>query len=157
MGTRPGSVDPGVLLELLERGNLDLERLSQALQRESGLLGVSGHSADLREVRAAAAAGDARATLALELFARRAAAAVAAAATCLPRLDAVVFTGGIGEHAGEMRAEICARLAQLGVPAALSQGEGDAILSPPDAAVAVLRIAAREDVVIAREVDRLLA
>jgi acetate kinase len=157
MGTRPGSVDPGVLLELLERGHLDLDRLSQALQRESGLLGVSGRSADLREVRAAAAAGDARATLALELFARRAAAAIAAAATCLPRLDAVVFTGGIGEHAGEMRAEICARLVPLGVPAALSAGEADAILSPPDAAVAVLRVAAREDVVIAREVDRLLA
>jgi len=157
MGTRAGSVDPGVLLELLEHGRLDLAGLARALQRESGLLGISGRSADLREVQDAAAGGDARAALALEIFVRRAAAAIAAAATCLGHLDAIVFTGGIGEHATEVRAEICARLGALGVPAELDAPHRDAVLSRPDAAVAVLRVAAREDLVIGRAVRRLLA
>jgi len=157
MGTRAGSVDPGILLELLNAGRLDPAELSHALQRESGLLGVSGVSADLREVEAAAGAGNPQASLALELFARRAAAAVAAVATSLPRLDALVFTGGIGEHAAAVRSQICGRLAALGVPARLSATEGDAVLTEPDARVQVLRVEAREDLVIARQVHRLLA
>ena len=157
MGTRAGSVDPGILLELLDAGRLDPAELSNTLQRESGLLGVSGVSADLREVEAAAGIGNPQASLALELFARRAAAAVAAAATSLPRLDALVFTGGIGEHAAAMRSQICGRLASLGVPASLAATDGDAILSEPDAHVQVLRVEAREDLVIARQVHRLLA
>lgn len=157
MGTRAGSVDPGLLIQLLEDGRLELDDLARSLQRDSGLLGVSGISADLRDVRAAASAGNPRAALAVELFARRASAAVAAAATTLPRLDALVFTGGIGEHAGEMRAEICARLALLGVSGPLSGGDADGILSPAGSRVAVLRVEAREDLVIAREAYRLLA
>jgi acetate kinase len=156
MGTRAGSVDPGMLLELLDSGRVDRAELSSVLQRESGLLGVSGVSADLRDVEAAAGAGNERAALALELFARRAAAAVAAAATALPRLDAVVFTGGIGEHAASMRREICSRLGSLGVAADLSGADADAVLSDATARVQVLRIEAREDLVIAREVHRLL-
>jgi len=156
MGTRSGSVDPGILLELLDDGRLSVSDLSDALQHRSGLLGVSGVSADLREVQAAAVAGNVRGALALELFVRRAAAAIAAAATALPRMDALVFTGGIGEHAAETRVEVCLRLGQLGVAARLSapDDEEDAVLSPPGSAVSVLRVAAREDVVIAREVAR---
>jgi acetate kinase len=156
MGTRAGSVDPGILLELLH-GRLKLDELDEALQHESGLLGVSGVSADFRAVEASAAAGDARAALAVELFVRRAAAAIGAAATTLPRVDALVFTGGIGEHAAGVRAAICGRLAPLGVPASLAAGEGDGVLTPPGAPVAVLRVAAREDLVIAREAHRLIA
>jgi acetate kinase len=158
MGTRGGSVDPGILLELLDAQRLDLAGLADALLHRSGLGGVSGVSPDLREVQRAAADGDARAALAVEMFVRRAAAAIAAAATSLRRLDALVFTGGIGEHAAVVRAEICGRLGQLGVPAVLvpDRGEDDAILSIPGSPVAVLRVTAREDLVIAREVARLL-
>ncbi len=156
MGTRAGSVDPGILLELLH-GRLTVDELGESLQHRSGLLGVSGVSADFREVEAAAAAGDARAALAVELFARRAAATIGAAATTLPRVDALVFTGGIGEHAAEVRAAICSRLAPLGVAATPAVGDGDGVLSPPGAPVAVLRVAAREDLVIAREAHRILA
>jgi acetate kinase len=158
MATRSGSVDPGILLDLLGSSRLDPDGLADALLHGSGLAGVSGVSADLREVQRAAVAGDPRAALAVEIFVRRAAAAIAAAATNLPRLDAVVFTGGIGEHAAEVREEICARLTQLAVPSALAaESDGDdAILSTAGSPVAVLRVTAREDLVIAREVVRLL-
>jgi acetate kinase len=159
MGTRSGSVDPGMLLELLDDGRVELEELRDALQTRSGLLGVSGVSADLRRVESAAVSGDVRAALALEMFVRRAAAGIAAVATALERLDALVFTAGIGEHAAEVRAAICGRLRPLGVPSVLNPPSDDApdqLLSLPGSAVAVLRVEAREDLVIAREVARLL-
>jgi acetate kinase len=159
MGTRSGSVDPGILLDLLAGERLELTELVDALQHGSGLLGVSGISGDMREVERAAVAGDPRAALALEMFVRRAAAAIGAAATTLPRLDGLVFTGGIGEWATEVRAAICASLSQLGVddPREPASGEVDAVLSEVGARVAVLRIHAREDVVMARQVADLLA
>ncbi len=157
MGTRSGSVDPGLLLELLDDGRLTLDELRRSLQRESGLLGVSGISADLREVARAAAAGEERAELAIEMFVRRAAAEIAAVAVALPAVDALVFTAGIGEHAGDVRAAICAELAVLGLPAVLNRGsDRDEVLSLPGSRVGVLRVEAREDLVIAREVARLL-
>jgi acetate kinase len=158
MATRSGSVDPGILLDLLAGERLELAELVDALQHGSGLLGVSGVSGDLREVERAAVAGEPRAALALEMFVRRAASAISAAATALPRLDGVVFTGGIGERAVEVRAEICQRLSQLGVTTTRSiGGQEDALLSEGGARVAVLRIHAREDLVMAREVARLLS
>jgi acetate kinase len=158
MATRSGSVDPGILLELLTRGEATADELAGALQHRSGLLGVSGISGDLRAVQAAAERGDARAQLALTMFVRRAAAGIAAAATALPVVDAVVFTAGIGEHAADVRRAICARLATLGVPSDLGEPDGaaDGVLSEPRSSVAVLRVAAREDLVIAREAARLL-
>ena len=158
MATRSGSVDPGLLLELLDDGRVTLDELREGLQSRSGLLGVSGVSADVRRVASAAAGGDERAELALEMFVRRAAAGIASAATALDRLDALVFTGGVGEHAGPVRAAICARLRTLEVPAVLNpqSDEGDQVLSLPGSPVAVLRVEAREDLVIAREVERLL-
>jgi acetate kinase len=158
MGTRSGSVDPGLLLELLDDGHLTLDELRDGLQHRSGLLGVSAVSADLRRVASAADGGDERAALALEMFVRSAAAGIAAVATALDRLDALVFTAGIGENAGAVRAAICARLRTLGLPEVLNpQAEGsEQVLSLPGSPVAVLRVEAREDLVIAREVARLL-
>lgn len=152
MGTRSGSVDPGILLHLLRRG-LSLDELDEGLTRRSGLLGVAG-MAGAREVEEAATAGDATARLALDLFAHSAAAGIAAAATTLPSLDALVFTGGIGEHAAGIRTDIVRRLATLGTPARLAPVDGDGIVAhgPP----AVLVVEAREDRVIAAEVDALL-
>jgi len=150
MGTRAGSFDPGVMLKLLRDERLTLDGLSDALDHGSGLLGVSGVSGDVREVEAAAAAGNERAALALQMFVRRTAGYVAAAATSLRRLDAVVFTGGIGEHAADIRADIVGRLKLLGVgPIGDRSVDYDAVLSTAGAQVAVLRIEAREDLVIA--------
>jgi acetate kinase len=157
MGSRAGSIDPGVLLALLRDGHRTPDELAEDLDHGSGLVGVAGTS-DVRALLAAEAAGDERAVLGLELFVRRAAAGIAAAATELPRLDAVVFTGGIGEHAGPLRARIVARLGMLGLgsipPAAVDH---DAVLSTGGAPPAVLRIEAREDVVVAEATAELAA
>jgi acetate kinase len=155
MGSRSGSIDPGILLYLLRQG-METQELADALEHRSGLLGVSGRSSDVAELLSAAAAGDAEATLALELYARRAAAGIASVATVLERLDAIVFTGGIGEHAAAVRGRICERLAALGVSAPPSDAvvEGDRILMRTPVGIVVVH--AREDVVIARQTGELL-
>ena len=114
MGTRSGDLDPGVILYLLRhgRGEEDLDKL---LNRKSGMFGISGLSGDMRELERAAAGGDTRAELALEVFAYRAAKYIGAYAVALEGLDALVFTAGIGEHSSPMRARICARLSFLGI------------------------------------------
>jgi acetate kinase len=154
MGTRSGSIDPGILLALIREGRLDADQLADALDHRSGLLGVSGSSGDMRALLASADAGDAAATLAVTMFVERAAAAMAAAATSLPRLDGVVFTGGIGSGSGRVRAAIVERLAVLGLPSIGSEDvDEDAILAGGERAGttnAVIRIEAREDIVAAR-------
>jgi acetate kinase len=155
MRTRSGTIDPGIILYLLRRGDLGLEDLASELEHSSGLAGVGGHAGDVRELEAAAASGDRDAHLALDMFAARAAAGIAAAATWLRHLDAIVFTGGIGEHAGRLRARIIDRLGPLGADAVdeIETGE-DRILAA--GAVKTVRIEAREDVVMARAASHLL-
>jgi len=155
MGSRAGSVDPGILLHLL-RGGVSPDELADGLDHRSGLVAVSGSSGGGREIEAAARDGDARARLALDMFARRAASGIAAIAASLDRLDAIVFTGGIGENSATMRAAITARLGVLGVATVRAESDADAVLSPAGAPVAVLRVGAREDLAIARDVHRLL-
>jgi acetate kinase len=154
MGTRSGSIDPGIVLRLLHAG-VTPEELDEGIEHESGLLGVAG-SGDMRELLEREASGDERAALAIELFVRRAAEWIAASATALPGLDVLVFTGGIGEHAGPVRARIVGRLTMLGMPRSLADSEGDAVLATRGAGPAVLRVAAREDLVIAEATRRLL-
>lgn len=156
MGTRSGSIDPGILLHLL-RGGMALDDLAEALEHRSGLLGVSGRSGDVMELELAALAGDANAAIALELYARRAAAWIASVATALERVDALVFTGGIGEHAASVRKSICERLAPLDVaPPASGSVDHDAVVSAQGARVALVRVGAREDIVIARQTAELV-
>ena len=153
MGTRSGSVDPGILLHLLREG-IDVEALAAGLAESSGLLGLSGTSPGVRELEGLAVAGDATAALALEIYAARAAAGIAAMATALPRLDGLVFTGGIGEHSHLIRSSVARRLAVLRAPEPGERGEGDAVIAsgPP----ALLVVAAREDRQIADLVADLL-
>ena len=155
MGTRAGSIDPGIVFRLLRDGR-SAAAIEDDLDHRSGLLGVAG-TADMAALLERSAGGDRRATLAIDLFVRRAAAGIAGMATSLPRVDAVVFTGGIGEHAPRIRQEVCDRLAVLGLAGqvTLADDDGssqDAILAHGPA-TAVLRIRAREDVVVARAVS----
>jgi acetate kinase len=153
MATRSGSIDPGIVFRLLRAG-VAADEVERRLERESGLLGVGG-TADMRRLLELAGDADERASLAIDLFVRRATAGIAATATPLPNLDAVVFTGGIGEHAATVRARICEGLGLLGVPAVGAQDvEGDAVLGRGSRGTAVLTVHAREDLVIA---DRALA
>ena len=157
MGTRAGSIDPGVLLWGLTTGHRTLDELAEELDHGAGLVGVSGRTSDVRELLALEAAGDERATIALELFVRRTAAGIAASATALPALDALVFTAGIGEHAVAIRRRIVERLGPLGLaPLGAADPDGDGLLSAPHARPLVLRIAAREDLVIADAVRKLV-
>ena len=138
MSTRSGSIDPGVLLHLVRSGRQSVDDLDDALERKSGLLGVSGISADMRELRAAADRGHERASLAIEMFVARASQEMAAAMTW-SEPDAIVFTGGIGEHDDRTRAQIVERLH--------SSGRDD---------LPVLVVEAREDIVMADAADGLL-
>jgi acetate kinase len=153
MAKRSGSVDPGMLLWLLRHGGLDADTLEDGLNHESGLLGLSGgRSDDTRDLVAAAEDGDEAADLALRVFTHRVRREIAAAATSLPRVDALVFTGEIGWDQPEVRAGIVEGLALLGVPTDLTPTtDGDGLVSPSGAAVPVLVVRPREELQLCRE------
>lgn len=149
MATRCGALDPGVLLYLVRERGLGAAALEQLLYRESGLLGASGISGDLRELLASPRV---EAHQAVELFVQRVVAGIGALAATLGGLDALVFSGGIGEHAAPVRAAVCARLGFLGVqldPAANLAHR--ARLDAAGSAVAVRRVACDEESVMAAE------
>jgi acetate kinase len=115
MATRSGDVDPGLLLWLQQERGFAVDHLAEALERKSGLAGLSGTSGDMREVLAAVDAGDAAARLAYDVWLHRLRAAVAAMAAAMGGVDALAFTGGIGEHAARARADACSGLEFLGL------------------------------------------
>ncbi|MEV4801688.1 acetate/propionate family kinase [Nonomuraea sp. NPDC049421] len=153
MSKRSGSVDPGMLVWLLSQGHLSVAELGDGLQRRSGLLGLSGgRSGDTRELVAAERDGDAAAGLALRVFAHRVAGEIAAAATALPRIDALVFTGEIGWDQPEVREAVCRRLGVLGVePPPLRERSDDGPVSAYEAKVPILVVQVREELQLARE------
>ncbi|MGZ6708108.1 MAG: acetate/propionate family kinase [Solirubrobacteraceae bacterium] len=158
MATRSGSVDPGLVLWLLEHEGLSAAAVAHALEHESGLLGLAG-TADMRAVLERAAAGDARATLARDVYVHRLRGGIAAMAAALGGLDALAFTGGVGERAPELRARAVGGLGMLGValdPARNAAAGADADVGAPGAPVRTLVVAAREDLEIARGVCALL-
>ncbi|MFL5925930.1 MAG: acetate/propionate family kinase [Gaiellaceae bacterium] len=155
MATRAGAVDPAIPLYLLRTGRLDVGEIEHALERESGLLGLSGSSGRVEVLERSA---DPAARLALAVFVHRVSCAVAAMAAALRGLDALVFTGGVGERSAPVRSGICDRLGFLGVELderANEQAEPDAEIHAGRVRVVVVR--AREDVVAAREARRALA
>lgn len=155
MGTRCGAIDPGVLLHLQQQSGMSARDVADLLGNRSGLLGVSGISDDVRVLEAT---GDPSAREALEMFAERAAAAIAAQCVALDGLDALVFTGGIGEHAERTRKRICERLRWLGIAVDDARNSVHASrISSDDAPVQVLVIPTNEELVIARATAKLLA
>jgi acetate kinase len=157
MGTRTGSLDPGVLLYLLEQG-WDHDRLETLLYRQSGLLGVSGISADMRRLRAD---GSACAKAAIDLFTYRVVREAGALVACLDGLDVLAFSGGIGENDALLRAEVGQRLAWLGLeidPALNRQATADEVMAihTPSSRVQVWVVPTDEGVVAAREAAHLL-
>ncbi|WP_296490401.1 acetate/propionate family kinase [Rhodoferax sp.] len=157
MGTRPGSLDSGVLLYLVEQG-WDHDRLVKLLYKQSGLLGVSGVSADMRRLRADTSPA---AKLAVDMFTYRVARESGALVACLQGLDVLAFSGGIGEHDVALRAELGQRMAWLGVqidPLRNAHATADQVMSihAPGSAVEVWVVPTDEGVVAAREAARLL-
>jgi len=160
MATRSGSVDPGLLLWLLDGDRVDIAGLRDALEHRSGLAGLSGTSGDLRDVLAARADGDAAAALAYDVFVHRIARETAAMTVAAGGLDLLVFTGGIGEHSPDVRSSVATALAHLGVR--LDEGrnqaaDADAVVGAHGGPVATVVVTAREDLEIARQTRAALA
>jgi acetate kinase len=159
MATRSGSIDPGIVLHVQQHHGLTAEQAESALNRESGLLGVSGISADMRQVLAEARAGHDRARLALGIYTHRVRQAIGALAVTMGGVDALVFTAGVGEHAREVRASICAGLECLGLELdaqANASGVPDLDVARRGSRGRILVIATREDVTMLREVIQVL-
>ena len=168
MGTRSGSVDPGILTYLMRQRQLSGQQLDEILNQKSGLLGISGISSDMREILAASKNGNeptkqVRAKLALEIYVHRLRSGIGSMIAVLGGVDAVVFTAGVGENSPEVRAAACDNFAFLGVKLDQAKNAQSALdndrdndISAPDVSVRVLVIHAQEDWMIARECWNLL-
>jgi acetate kinase len=159
MGTRSGSVDPGILIFLMRQYGLNADQLEDMLNKKSGLLGVSGLSGDMRDVLAGMHAGNERAKLAFDLYIHSLRTAIGGMTTVLEGLDVLVFTAGVGENSPEVRAGACKGLDFLGVLVDVNKNDSaspDADISSPESRVKVLVIRAGEDWAIAGECWKLL-
>src|SRR5271166_5169856 len=154
MGTRSGSVDPGILIFLMRQYGLDADQIDDMLNKKSGLLGISGLSGDMRDILAGMQTGHGRAKLAFDLYTYGLRTAIGKMAAALEGLDVLVFTAGVGENSPEVRAATCKGLDFLGVTIDLNRNKEplvDADISSPDSRVKVLVIRAAEDWAIAGE------
>jgi acetate kinase len=159
MATRSGSLDPGIVLHVQLRHGLAARQVEEALNHESGLLGVSGVSGDMREVLASARAGDERAQLAFDVYTHRVRQAIGALAVTLGGVDALVFTAGVGENSPDVRAASCRGLACLGLELdaeANAVCRADADVARRGSPARILVIATREDLTMLREVLRVI-
>ena len=155
MGTRTGAIDPGVLLYLMDNKGMNSKDLTRLLYKESGLLGVSGISQDMRTLLAS---DQPEAEEAIELYCFRILREIGSLAAAIGGLDALVFTGGIGEHSAEVRRRVCSRLGWLGVSLDQSNNGDDQLrISTADSTVDVLVIPTNEEWMIAHHAQTLLA
>jgi len=157
MGTRSGDVDPGLHAFMAGQSGKSLQEITDTLNKESGLLGLSGRSNDMRVLLEAAETGDERAALAIDIFCYRLAKSLASLAVSLNHVDAIVFTGGIGEHASVIRAKTVQQLAILGATLDKQRNkqhgkESRGFISKDGSPLPVLVIAANEEMMIARYV-----
>jgi acetate kinase len=160
MGTRCGDIDAELVVYLQKNTGLSPDHVVQLLNKESGLKGVCGDS-DMRKVLERAKAKDTQAMLALEMFINRLVFYIGGYTAEMEGIDAIIFTGGIGEHAASIRARVCESLRHLGVKVDSAKnkradGTQNAIISSTSSKVKVLVIPTHEELVIAREVVRLV-
>lgn len=159
MGSRPGSLDPGILIYLLRQSNYSAERLDYVLNKASGLRGISGVSSDLPQVIDAIVQGNYRAQLAWDIYVHRLRAGIGAMLASLGGLDALVFTAGVGEHSAGIRQAACEAFGFLGLkldPEKNQQQPVDEDIATSDSAVRVLAIHTQEDWAIAQQCWQLL-
>jgi acetate kinase len=152
MGTRSGSVDPGILTCLMRQGQLEGQEIDEVLNQKSGLLGISGVSGDMREILDAMKQGHARAKLAFDIYVHRLKAGIGAMVAVLGGIDALVFTAGVGENSSDVRAAACSNLGCLGIDidtAANTRLSPDGDAATLDSRVRILVIRAQEEWAIA--------
>lgn len=154
MGSRCGGIDPGIIFHVLANGIHDAGALESVLNRESGLKGISGLSNDMREITQAMTDGHRRATLAFDMFVHSVAGNAGRMAASLGGLDALVFTGGIGEHSSLVRQRVADKLSFLNIDLdakANDTASDDTLIGRNDSGTSVMVVRAREDLMIARE------
>lgn len=159
MGTRSGDLDPTVVTFLMNEYGYDTKKMDNVLNKESGVLGVSGVSSDFRDLENAANDGNKRADIALKMFANRAKRYVAGYMAEVGNVDAIVFTGGIGENSATMRADIMEGFEQFGIkidPEKNNVRGGCHLISTDDSKVKVFVIATNEELMIARDTKKLV-
>ncbi|EME55105.1 acetate/propionate family kinase [Amycolatopsis decaplanina] len=159
MATRSGSVDPGLVLHVMRTAPMSVEEMEDTLYHRSGLAGMSGTNGDLRAVLAREATGNPDAASAVAVYLHRIRREIGAMAVSLDRIDAVVFTGGVTEHQPELIARLAGGLGVLGISVdpARCLGDGDRLISPDDAPVAVFAMETGEDVELARDAESVLS
>lgn len=160
MGTRVGDVDPGALTYLMKKHNLSVDELQKIINKESGVLGVSEISSDMREIEAAVKAGDEKAKLALEMYEQRITKYIGAYAAEMGGVDIIVFTGGVGENQTGLRANVCTPLAFMGVELdadinAETRGT-ETVISTGDSKVKVVVVPTDEELMIARDTEAIV-
>lgn len=159
MGTRCGDLDPAAVLYVMEKRGLDAAGMDKRMNKESGLLGITGYSSDFRDIMKASKEGDKRAKLAFEMFAYRVKSYIGAYSAAMGGVDAIAFTGGIGENAALVREEICKGLEFLGVDFDFEKNavraSGTVELTKPNSKVKVLKIETAEELMIANDTYRL--
>ncbi|MEG0547302.1 MAG: acetate kinase [Coprobacillus sp.] len=160
MGTRSGDLDPSIIDYLIEEIGMDMKEIIKMLNKESGLLGVSGVSSDFRDVMNAANEGNERAQLAIDIFFRRVIAYIGRYFIALGGCDAIAFTAGIGENSAYARKEILSLVSEaLGIVIdddANENGDGERLITKPESKIKVYVIPTNEELVIARDTKRLL-
>ncbi len=160
MGTRVGDVDPGALAFIMLKHNLSAADLQKLINKESGMLGVSEVSSDMREIDAAIEAGNERAKLALDMYEHRIIKYIGSYAAEMGGADIIVFTGGVGENQTSLRENVCAPLAFMGVKidsAVNAEVRGkEAVISAPDSKVTVVVIPTDEELMIARDTESIV-
>ena len=160
MGTRCGDVDPGALLFLMEKHNLNYRGMLDVVNKLSGVSGVTGISPDMREINAAAEEGDERAKLALDMYENRVIKYVGAFTAEMNGVDIIVFTGGVGEHQASIRANVCHSLAYMGVQVdeevnQANNGE-EQVISAENSSVKVVVIPTDEEYMIAKDTEAIV-
>ena len=159
MGTRTGSIDPGALLFIGEREGLSYDELGDVMNKQSGVLGVSGISSDMRDIVAASEEGNERAALTLAMYDGRVKHFIGAYAALMGGVDMIIFTGGVGENQWQTRRRVCEGLEYMGVEFDAAANDGlrsrDAVISKPDSRVVVAVVTTDEELVIAQDTYRL--
>lgn len=159
MGTRSGDLDPSIITYVMGKEELTISEVSTMLNKHSGLVGISGESSDMREIEQAVSEGDKKATYAFDVFNYRIKKYIGAYAAAMGGLDAVVFTGGIGENSINVRRDVCKEMEFLGIkldPELNKNPEGEAIISSEDSKIKILRIPTNEELVIAMDTEQIV-
>jgi len=161
MGTRCGSVDPGVLLYLADKENLNLKGINDIINKQSGVMGISGLSSDMRDLENAAADGNERAQLALDMYNFRVKKFIGGYAAVMEGVDLIVFTGGIGENDSVLREKVSKSMAYMGVDFDADANKGvrgkDKVLTKPESKVKVMVVTTNEELVIATDTANIVS